>query len=210
MIVAFLHVGQQPTLANIMLQSVRRHMPGVECVQLTDTKTPAIEGCTVVREHWDGNGMNLWKMRRLAGLEGEVLVLDTDLIVQADLRGVFSLPFDVALTWRDGPIYDAEGQDITKVMPINTGVMWSRAPEFWRQCVSECEAHEYDGWYADQLSVARVARHFNVLRLHCDNFNFTPNRGDSVAGRYVLHYKGKRKDMMMEQARIEGYLLDTD
>lgn len=180
-------------------------MPGVECLQLTDEQTPAVNGCSVKRLPWDGTGVMLWRMRHLAQLDEDVLCLDTDVMVQADLSSVFALPFDVALTRRDGPIFDPEGTDITKMMPYNCGVMFSRSPFFWQECIGLCEANEYDGWFADQISVAKVAPHFNTLKLHCDNFNYTPKHGEDVSRRYALHFKGQRKEMMLEYARGQGY-----
>lgn len=194
--VAFLHARQDPKFAHFMLASVRRHMPAAELVHLTDEETPGIDGCRVVRGRWCGNPM-LLKMRHLSDLTGDVLALDTDVIVQADLSPVFYFPFDVALTWRDGPIWDQKGNDLTKIMPINCGVMFSRNPAYWAACLAWCARHDIQDWYADQLAVANV-RGFDVLRLHCDNFNHTPlQKADDVSGKYAVHYKGKRKEWML-------------
>ena len=204
MIVAFLHARQSPRFAELMLQSVRRHMPGVECLQLTDMDTPAIPGCSVKRLEWD-DAVMIWRMKHLSELDEEVLCLDTDVMVQADLSTVFKFPFDVALTWRDGPIYDGNGTDITKVMPVNCGVMFSRSQFFWRECIDLCKSYDFSGWVADQMAVPAVSKHFNTLRLHCDNFNYTPRHGEDVSKRLALHFKGQRKEMMLEYARNHGY-----
>ena len=193
-----------------MLQSVKRHMPGVDVLQLTDDDTPAIDGCEVVRMPWDGKAPMLYRMRHLAQLSGDVLCIDTDVMLQANLGHVFAFPFDVALTWRDGPILDTNGVDVTKFMPINCGVMFTRERRFWRECVRFCESHNFEDWYADQIAVTKVYPHFDTLRLHCDNFNYTPAHAADSLGRLALHFKGDRKPMMVEYARIEGYLLDTD
>jgi hypothetical protein len=207
-IVAFLFAQEVPTYANLMLQSIRRHMPGVKCVQLTDETTPLLDGCEAHRRPWDGNAITIWKMEHLASFDEDVIFLDSDIMVQSDLTKIFDWPFDVALTWRDGPIYDAEGNDLTQLMPINTGVMWSRSPFFWREAADFCKANNYAGWYADQIAVAKVSPWFNVLKLHCDNFNYTPKHGDDVSQRLALHFKGQRKGMMVEYARGHGYRTD--
>ena len=195
MIIAFLHARQDPACANKMLAAVHRHMPFARLMQLTDDETPQLPGCTAVRRKWNQNPM-LFKMDHLASLGGEVLVLDTDVIVQADLSPIFSLPFDLALTWRDGPIFDSSGQDVTIRMPINCGVMWSRKIAFWQDCLDWCEGKKV-GWYADQLAVAAVAPKWDVLRLHADNFNYTPGSDDeNVSRRLAVHYKGHRKAWM--------------
>lgn len=194
--VAFLHAGQDPKYALKMVASVRRHMD-CEILQLTDGSTQAIEGCVTVRMPWTDGNPTLFKMRHLAEISGDVLILDTDVIVQADLSPVFKLPFDVALTWRPGPIWDRElGVDVTKAMPYNCGVMFSRRQQFWHECLDWCDGKEL-GWYADQLAVANVSPYWNTLKLHTDNFNYTPSRQDEdVSRRLVVHYKGARKDWM--------------
>ena len=204
--VAFLHARQDPKYAHLMLESVQRVMPGVECLHLTDADTPEIAGCTTIRRTWDHPNPMIFKMEHLYALMGEVLVLDTDVIVQQDVSGVFALPFDVGLTFRNGPIWDEHGQDITRIMPINCGVMFSRNPAFWRACLAWCGGKN-PGWYADQLAVAHVAGRFNVLKLHCDNFNYTPSRADeNVERRYLLHFKGKSRGLMDERLKATEHV----
>lgn len=192
---AFLHVKQDPKWAEMMVASVRRFVD-CEALQLTDMDTPAIEGCTPVRMEFAHENLTMFKMEHLAKLDGDILVLDTDVIVQKDISKVFAFDFDVALTWRDGPIWSDDGQDLAKIMPINCGVMFSRSPEFWAHCIAWSKEHP-GGWYSDQFAVAANWRRFNVLRLNCDNFNHTPNsKAEDVSNRYVVHYKGKRKAWM--------------
>jgi len=196
--VAFLHARQDPACANLMVASVRKHMPDVEIVHLTDDDTPAIPGCTVVRRTWQRNPM-LFKMGHLAELSGEVIVLDTDVIVQADLREVFEYPFDVALTKRQGPIWDTEGNDVTITMPYNCGVMFYRNPAFWKACIEWCPPDI--GWYADQMAVAAVSPQWETYVLECDEYNYTPGYADEdVSSRKVVHYKGARKGWMLRGA----------
>lgn len=197
MIVAFLHAKQDPKYSEAMVRSVRANMDA-HVVQWTDEETPGVEGVDdVKRRPWRHGNPMIYKMEFLREQDSEALILDTDVIVQKDVGSVFSLPFDVALTWRDGPIYDPEGKDLTKIMPINCGVMFHRNPEFWEACLKWCEDKPV-GWYADQLAVAGVWKWFDVLRLHCDNFNYTPKSCDEdVSSRLIVHYKGKRKDWML-------------
>lgn len=193
---AFLHVNQDPKWAELMVASVRRFID-CEALQLTDIDTPLVSGCTAVRRQFDGENLTMFKMEHLSNIDGEILVLDTDIIVQKDISKVFAFDFDVALTWRDGPILSDSGQDLAKLMPINCGVMFSRSPAFWAHCLEWSKEHP-GGWYADQFAVAANWRRFNVLRLNCDNFNHTPNtKAEDVSKRYVVHYKGKRKEWML-------------
>jgi hypothetical protein len=83
-------------------------------------------------------------------------------------------------------------------MPINCGVMFTRNPAFWAACLEWCAQHEVTDWYADQLSVAAVHKRWNTLRLHTDNFNYTPlKRHEDVSRRLIVHYKGDRKEWMV-------------
>jgi hypothetical protein len=197
--VGFLHVGDEPRHAEKMVASVKRHMPFVEVVQWTDEDTPEVQGADqVIRHEWNGEKITVFKMQCMAANQGDTLILDTDIIVQADISGVFNLPFDVALTWRDGPIFDEDHQDITKIMPINTGVMFCRTPEFWVDCLRWCD-DKHIGWYSDQVAVAAVHKRWNTLRLHTDNFNYTPlKKYEDVSKRLIVHYKGQRKGWMLD------------
>ena len=194
--VAFLHARQDPKYANLMLESVRKWMPNVDCLQLTDNDTPALNGCIVIRRDWVHDNPMIFKMSHLNQLTGDILVLDTDVIVQKCMRDVFKFDFDMALTWRDGPIYDPDGLDLTKIMPYNCGVMFQRSPEFWTECLRWCRGRKV-GWYADQLAVAAIAPHFDILKLHCDNFNYTPKSADEdLSTRHAVHYKGTKRHLM--------------
>lgn len=193
---AFLHARQDPKYALLMIESVRKHMPHAQLIHLTDEDTEGIEGCEVRRRPWHVENPIFLKMEHLREIEGEVLVLDTDVIVQADISPVFGLPFDMALTWRDGPIFDDAGNDVARLMPYNCGVMFQRNPMFWDACLHWC-AKNSPGWYADQLSAVNIAPKFNVLRLHCNNFNYTPRKAEEdVSRRYVVHYKGKSRKFL--------------
>lgn len=195
--VAFLHARQDPKYARLMVASVKLHMPGVSVMQWTDEETPVVDGVdNVLRMPWDGENPTIFRMQFLAAGVGDILCIDTDCIVQADLRPVFGLPFDVAFTWRDGPIFDGNKQDITKIMPVNCGVMFSRSAAFWKACLEWCDMHEVKEWCADQLAVPRI-NGFDVLRLHCVNFNYTPfKQHEDLSKRLVVHYKGDRKAWM--------------
>ena len=95
--VAFLHAGQDPTCARIMIGSVRRHMPGVEIVHMADDDCPALpEADSCVRVPWSGlkEDATVWRLKHLAAMDGEILSLDTDVVLQRDLGRVFDWDFD--------------------------------------------------------------------------------------------------------------------
>lgn len=191
-------------LASFMVESVRKAIPEAEVVQLTDEKTPAIDGCEVVRRPWTHGNPMVFRMEHYSEIEGEFLSLDTDCVVQHDVSGVFSLPFDVALTFREGPVLDPRtGADLAKVMPFNTGVVFTRNNGFWKKCLAMLPEKNL-GWYSDQLVISRVVRDFNVLKLHSDNFNYTPTtEGEDVSDRLIVHYKGIWRKAIYERAEVK-------
>lgn len=202
--ITFLHVGEDLTLPEIMVQSVRNALGSVEIIQMTDESTPVVSGVSsVVRKRFNGYLMT-FRMEHLAALRGEWITLDTDVVVNGDITQVFSQDFDVALTKRYGKILDPDGIDIVEHMPYNTGVMFSRNHQFWEGAYKQLllqmpqSAHK---WWGDQLSVriAADSGRFNVLELPCDKYNYTPAAQGEKSDALVIHYKGKRKEWMINE-----------
>lgn len=210
--VAFLHMEDennnpelQRRLARIMIHSVRRNIPDAWVVQMTDLQCPIIEGVDESRR-LDPNSPFLmpYRLRHLARLKGEFLILDTDTVVLKDVSAVFKMAFDVCLTKRDKQILSAN-IGYTKddpVMPYNTGVMFSRSQEFWKDALRVCEGLEerHRRWYGDQIAIASVVegRKYNVAVLPCEKWNHSPaTENETPDGRRILHFKGKRKQWML-------------
>jgi lipopolysaccharide biosynthesis glycosyltransferase len=199
--VVFLHVGDDNKLPELMVKSVLKAMPGVEIVQLTDLHTKQVKGASsVVRKPFNGYLMT-FRMEHLADLTGNWITFDTDIIVNDDLSHVFDTYFDVALTKRYGKILDERGKDIVQMMPYNTGVMFSRNPQFWKEAYRLLlkmpeSAHK---WWGDQLSVRLVAdsKKYKMLELPCDTYNYSPKNLDDHKQCLVLHFKGARKEWIL-------------
>lgn len=196
-----MHIGEDLTLPTKMVESVLKAMPDVDIVQLTDDATPQIKGVSsVVRKRYNGYLMT-FRMEFLAELDYPWLSLDTDVLVLKDLSFIFDKDFDVALTRRYNSILDQEGNDLTVIMPYNAGVMFSKNSAFWKDAARTLQrmpesAHK---WYGDQLSIRLSAEKnvWNVLELACDEYNYTPNSASERKDVYVMHFKGKRKDWML-------------
>lgn len=191
-------------LALRMLRSVKEVMPDLEVVQMTDMKTPALPGVdNVIAMSTTGLEFAPFRLKHLSVFEGEAIFLDTDVIVKKDLREAFNEPFDVGLTKRDYPIFGRDsGKNLTDTMPYNTGVMFSRSPDFFRIAYkySLTRSKEEQQWFADQISVAEVAKSgaFNVKEFNCELWNRVPVRADDLGEAYAVHYKGdKRKAWML-------------
>lgn len=199
--IVFLHVGQDVSLPTRMVESVLNAVKGANVIQLTDEHTPIIKGVnSVVRKRFNGQIM-LFRMQHLADLRGEWITLDTDMIIKKDLSSVFDNDFDVALTRRYGSIFDKNGVDIVKLMPYNNGVMFSRNHEFWREALHSINFmdDELKKWWGDQVAVKEIAEsgRYNVLELDCAEYNYTPKDADERKDVYVYHFKGQRKEWMM-------------
>jgi lipopolysaccharide biosynthesis glycosyltransferase len=195
--VGFLHVGQDDSLARIMVESARAF--GYDLIHMTDEETPAIDGCHVVRIPWDKTRLMTYRLHHLAELaEPNLCVLDTDIIIRRDLSDVWALDFDVALT-RRGVTLDTNGQDVAVAMPYNSGVMFCREPAFWAEAHMVCAGFpdKFQTWYGDQLAIKQAVTGFELLELDVRSWNYSPRfEGDYPEQARVLHFKGKRKDWM--------------
>lgn len=202
--VAFLHV-EEPThqpqmqrdLAEVMIRSVKACMD-VEIMQMTDTHTKPLEGVDAVQVlKIESPWLMPYRLKHLAMLGGQNIVLDTDIIVRDDLGCVFDDEFDVALTRRD--VAPIDGLD----MPYNIGVMFSSCQEFWDAAYEYClklpENHQQ--WFGDQLAVKHLAESgcYKVKELDCGEWNYSPGKREfSLDGKKVLHFKGPvRKAWML-------------
>jgi hypothetical protein len=207
--VAFVHVGEDTSLARIMVASVRRAMPGARLVHLTDESTAGMAGVDeVVRHPYDGTYILSFRLKHLAELAPcDAVFLDTDVIVQQDLGPVFDMAFDVALTRRENIGTDPNGIDIAAVMPYNAGVMLSRPAgwAFWDNVWRQCQSYpdEIRRWWGEQYALRDIATvaPLRLLELPCDRYNYTPaTESEDVSSRAVVHYKGKRKAWMKNRA----------
>lgn len=216
-------MGNPSALAGIMVASVKQTMPDCPVWQLTDRDTQEIPGVDkVVRLDLPKLGMAkiyeaaivpagvmLFRMRLLSTLDKEpTITIDTDCIVQKDLSHVFDDDFDIALTYRDAPVIDPLGNNVAEHMPFNTGVMFCRNPQVWKDCLFEMQQMDMDlkTWYGDQLAIKHVSRSYKTKRLSCDPYNYTPlNKNEDVSDKQVVHYKGVRKAWMIERYSSQAH-----
>lgn len=210
--VAFLHLDEcthqpefQRKLAQIMIASVRRAMPGAWILQMTDMRTPIFDGVDESRRlQPDSPHLMVYRLRHLARLNGDYMILDTDTVVLKDVSRVWGTPFDVALTHRDKRIVSTSHgfTENDPLMPYNTGVMFSRSQQFWKDALKVCDGLEdrHKQWFGDQVSIAAVvdSGRYDVAVLKCDKWNHTPaNEHEPTEGRNILHFKGDKKKRWM-------------
>jgi hypothetical protein len=151
----------------------------------------------------------------------DTVFLDSDALVNRPLEEIFSLGFDVGLTYRNTP----------ELMPVNEGVMFfsarrpQRVREFLQRRLATYDRMAVDplimGYYGDikrwrggQLSLNAVTygliphspyRLYEtsagtmIRMLPCDTFNFVSGEGEAASAieqledRYIVHFKGNRK-----------------
>lgn len=189
-------------LADILVRSVRAVMPGVPVVQFTDERSPAVSGVDAVRRKPNGKMLER-RLEHYADCHGDWLMVDTDVVIEREVRQVFASPFDVALCDRDWP-HVAPTPALTEEMPFNTGVVFSRSPEFWQRVLTVWRAYpdEQKDWLSEQRAVAQVVRSqaFRVRILPGSVYNYPPAAdGEVPASVAVQHFKGPRKAWMRKR-----------
>lgn len=187
-------VPEHYVLAEILIRSIRQIMPGVPITQFTDETSPAVPGVDHVRRKPNGPMLGM-RLDHYSECEGDWLLLDTDTVICHDVRHVFEDPdFDIVV---------AERRVLWPEIPINTGVVFSRCPRFWKEAAQR--------WYAldpsqrDWLSEQRVVcgliaeSRYNVKVLP-PAYNYPPEPNETPPlSTMILHYKGPRKSMLLDQ-----------
>jgi hypothetical protein len=196
-------------LADAMVESVRRAMPDVPVVQFTDEESPAVYGVDDVRRQRT-LPMAMLRMAHHAACEGDWLFLDTDCIVNRDVRDVFQDSFDVAVAdrnWTHIPM-TIELQAFNAKMPYNIGIMFSRSPQFWQAVLQRLLTlpKEQQEWMGDQHAACAIFAEgqFHVKTLPGMTYHYPPSSADDTGTEAaIVHYKGPRKAWMLERyARV--------
>ena len=234
-VVAFPFTRPLPaSLALMMIESVRRCVSGpLRVVQMTDTLTPLVPGADEVRRLPKADFIE-WRLKHMIYLSHvwhnysdvvmtkvfKIIWLDYDVIVQRDLREIFSMmdaaPCDVMLTRRDArekTVSDALLADC----PHNMGVAWSlgsgralwiRALEIYRTFKNP------DGWLDGQRAIEKAIAStpsVTVRSLPCHDYNYTPQApGEDCSDKWAVHYKGERKRWLVGADAIRAERLVTD
>lgn len=190
-------------MADMMLRSVRQSMPGVQVYQLTDFTSPAVYGVDHVLRKAPAP-LALLRTLHQSRLEGDWLFIDSDVLVQKDVRHVFDRDFDLALADRTWPHLEPT-PEFAEVMPWNIGVVFSRSPAFWRRVyqtlmTSPAQASDFMG---DQIVACGLLMQGNwkLVELPGMAYNYPPKDAqDDGRDAHIVHYKGSyRKPWMLER-----------
>lgn len=188
--------------ARALVRSVREVMAGVEVVQFTDDDSPTVEGvdrtCRLPEEP-----MARLRMRHHATVTGDWLFVDTDVLFQRDVRDVFKNAFDLAVADRDWDhVKPAAG--FTERMPFNMGVVFSRTPAFWAECLARLKElpKPKQRWMGDQEVFCDILseQRYRVALLPGAIYNYPPSLSghDAIeASAAILHFKGERRKPLM-------------
>jgi hypothetical protein len=215
MTVGFYYAGPAGTdhvrLAQLLIASVRRTMPGVGIVQFTAPASARVPGVDHV-EVEPAAPIALARLRAYAQCFGDWLLVDTDVIVQQDVRPIFEREstdpwpwFDVAVADRSGSLRPKEiGSKFMTRMPYNAGAVFSRTAAFWQAAVERLErlSPKAQAWMGDQQAMCDVIAGATFrVRLLPSRYNYSPHRRDEdVSGQAILHFKGPRKAWLLERA----------
>lgn len=187
-----------------LVADVRAAMPGVEYVQLSDERTPAVPGVDRILRREAGPMLER-RLEHYALTAGDWLLVDTDVSIRQDVRHVFDdTVFDVALTDRHWP-HLPQGEDVLRTMPFNTGVCFSRSASFWSDVLEVWRGYsetERD-WMSEQRAVYAVVRtgNYRVKILPGQTFNYPPeSETDENPEPAIWHYKGPRKAWLSVRA----------
>lgn len=187
---------QHYVLAQSLIRSVHATMPGVPIVQLTDDTSPPVLGADLVERNEKGPMLER-RLEHYARREGDWLLVDTDIIIRADVRDVWD-DFDVALADRAWP-HLPQSEEVYRTMPFNTGVAFSRNHKFWVDVLAVWRKADNKDWLSEQRAVWQVVRTgmYRVRILDGNRYNYPPkNQLDKLQDVAIAHYKGPRKDWM--------------
>lgn len=201
--------ARHSVMGDAMIRSVRETMPGVSVTQLTDLTSPALHGVSSVIRRAPAP-LALATARLYSELEGEWLLVDTDVLVQRDVRHVFDEPFDVAVVER-GPtlvvgemVPGTKSRQFIERMPHNIGVVFSRCPAFWAEVARrmEQESEKLQAWMGNQEIACQLIREGKWrIRVLPATYNWAPAvSNEDVSQQAIVHYKGPvRKDWMLRR-----------
>lgn len=196
-------------LADLMIRSVKRSMPGIEITQFSDQTSSRLYGADKLIRREGTNFMRL-RLEHYA-LAGEWMFIDIDLLVQQNVQHVFDdKTFDIAIADRSGSILPQEvGLDFMKRMPHNLGVVFSRSPAFWIAALKKFDTYDkafQNNLFCDQLAVCDTIKEqqFNVRVLPGARYNLAPmEERQDVRSSAIVHYKGNRKYWLLNTLYTE-------
>lgn len=215
--VGFYLTGKNPDgflFADRLVRSIRETMPDVHIAHLTDQVTAEVYGVDEVRRG-PNLPLSLLRSAHYGDVEGEWLFVDTDVIIQKDVRHVFNESFDICVTDRNWPHLKPLSDQFVLNMPYCMGVVFSRSPAFWKHVYSlVAQMSERDqSWFGDQKALADVIREgvFSYGQVPGSVYQYPPaTDDDDLSNVAIVHYKGpERKQFLLNRIKRETFGLAT-
>lgn len=224
--VVFMHIGDDVVLPTIMVRSVRRQNPDVKIVQVADPRAPEIAGVDqVARQPMTDSNIMLFRMRCFAALRtaGPTWYLDTDMICNRPLtyEGLEGPTTAVCLREFDCNTifnHNFNGMNLTEYAGRTLGSLYPyigcatllNDSRFWIDCLANMEALEpkFFNWYGDQEAIRNIAHsgRYEIGHLRESIYACLPERESPEVPPIISHYKGVRKQLMLERAQREGLI----
>jgi hypothetical protein len=183
--VVFFHVGDDISMPNIMVRSVRKHNPDANIIQATDLETPQVEGIDEVRRFpGQARSIMLFRMECFSKIDTSTpcWFLDTDMVclkrlalpetggvdrTVAVLERKFNLDAKLPRSANGVDLSRYRERPIGKVFPYVGCVVFLSNSDFWNECLEEY--YKLDdalrNWWGDQEALKRVVRKKDRLNL---------------------------------------------
>jgi hypothetical protein len=218
--IAFTHFGVAEEVALVMIESVRKHMPGVTITQLTDNKSRRVYGVDEVRRV-EAVSYPYLLYKHMAELPTPFIRVDYDMIFQGDITHILDDDIDFAMNLHGDP----------KVLGSKWGKTYPYAACIWgakhksNELAEDFRARHLesgrDGWLGLIPSINEALANYRVKALPGEIYNYTPiDRHDRPKDALVIHYKGNRKHWMLppelkkvvavDEQRIQRNVLASD
>lgn len=211
--IGFYLTGKDPlafVFADRLIRSARATMPDVPITQLSDEKTCRVYGVDAIRRK-KPDVLSVARSAHYADLAGDWLLLDTDCIIERDVRHIFEESFDVAVIDREWPHLPELSKSFREKMPYCAGVVFSREPRFWERVHQHVVAMtgKDKAWYGDQMAIPLVMTEgqFDCRVLPGSIYQYPPATAkDNLTGVAITHYKGPdRKRFLLRRIQQESF-----
>lgn len=193
--------------ADLMVASVRKHMPQAKIIQLSNKDYPDLLHVDEVHRRPNRGDFIEWAFGATLDIinRGEnILQIATDVLINDDVSSVFLNDFNIAAC-RYPQKDRADGAfcgDVNFIKP-SSRVFWQMVESYY---LSHPEIR--DGWEGGQKAFLEVSKHYKVHELPYDEYCYTPDDYDEdVSKAKIIHFRGNRKGMMGYYAKSMKLLM---
>lgn len=225
----FFHVGDDTTMPELLVASIKFTNPDTPIVMCTDNSTPVVTGVTeVARQPCDTDRLMTSRINAFAALqlEGAAVYLDTDMLVTSRFDVAKALGNKEVCLCRRRFMRDASfnfnfhglnfsehsGKTLDQVFPILACFTVSRSYRFWQELGDLLRGlpEKYSIWYGDQQAMKdwlRGQTQASVGLMDEAQVALLPDQSDGTQNPIAYHFKGaNRKALMKPYAKRLGFI----